>query len=352
MAGPFQNVHIVDPINPDYVAGVNPDGTLKTAGGGGGGGSTAIDTTVYDEDSPHTSGQPGVLILGIRNDSDTPTANDGDYTAIKIDEVGRVKVAAQPASYALVSGSITANGQTVFCECSRGSNIMAHMVATSLVGHNVTFEGSIDSTNGTDGAWFIIQAVRTNANTIETATGTLAATPTYGWELSVNGLKYVRVRATAHTSGTALWKFQKAPYATEPIPAAQVSSTQAVSGSITNIPSASQGASTLHRLLSAATTNLTSVKTSAGNINSLVVCNDGASKAFFKLYNKTSAPVIGTDTPIKTILIPPGATIIFDCGPFGIRCATGIAYAITGLIADADATAVGAAQLSVNMSYT
>jgi hypothetical protein len=188
---------------------------------------------IFAEDTPHTSGDLGRLILAIRHDSDTPTAGDGDYTPLKLDEAGRLKVASQPASYPLATGAITANAQTVPLAVGRASNVMIHMVAASLVGHNVTFEGSIDSTNGTDGAWFAIQVVRTNANTIELTSGVLAATPAYGWEASVNGLSYIRVRATAHTSGTATWKFLPGTYATEPIPAAQVSGTQPVSGSVT-----------------------------------------------------------------------------------------------------------------------
>ena len=111
--------------------------------------------------------------------------------------------------------------------------IFGLMNTASLAGHNCTFEGSLDSTNGTDGTWFALQAVRSNANTIETATGALAATPAYSWELSVNACNYFRIRATAHTSGTATWKIQRGTYATEPIPGAQVSGTQPVSGTVT-----------------------------------------------------------------------------------------------------------------------
>jgi hypothetical protein len=185
------------------------------------------------EDSASANGDPGMVVLAQRRDTDAPSAGtDGDYTTLKMDEAGRLKVAAQPASYPLTTGAITASGQTAAVACSRASNVVVHMVATSLVGHNCTFEGSIDSTDGANGAWFAIQAVRTNANTIELTTGVLAATPAYAWELSVNGLSYARVRATAHTSGTATWKFQPAPYATEPIPASQVSATQPVSGTV------------------------------------------------------------------------------------------------------------------------
>jgi hypothetical protein len=117
-------------------------------------------------------------------------------------------------------------------------------------------------------------------------------------------------------------------------------------------PSASLGTATFHRLLSAATTNLTSVKTSAGTINSLNISNTNASATyFFKLYNKASAPVPGTDTPIHTIALPPGTRSI-DTGAYGVRLATGIAYAITGAVADADTTAIPANEVLVNMSYT
>lgn len=304
------------------------------------------------EDSASADGDFGIPILGVRRDSDTPSAgNDGDYTHLKMDEAGRLKTASQPASYPLVTGSITASAQTVFVDCSRGSNIIAHMVATSLVGHNSTFEGSIDSTNGTDGTWFAIQAVRTNANTIELVTGVLAATPAYGWELSVNGLKWMRVRATAHTSGTALWKFQQAPYATEPIPAAQVSGTQPVSGAFQRAISATtNGIITFHHLISAATTNATSVKASAGAIANIELTNNSASMKFFKLYNKASAPTVGTDTPILTLGIPANGVRSFT-PPVEWRLATGIAYAITGAPAVADTTAVALNDVAVSIGY-
>jgi hypothetical protein len=185
------------------------------------------------EDSPHTSGDLGLPLLAMRNDGDAPTAADGDYTLLKMDEEGRLKVSSKPASYAQVSGPIAAVNGQVAIDCSRVSNIVLQMVVpTAVAGHNCSFEASLNSSNGTDGNWIAIQAIRSNANTIETATGVLAATPVYGWECSVNGYKWFRVRATAHTSGSATWVVQPAPFATEPIPAAQVSGTQPISGTL------------------------------------------------------------------------------------------------------------------------
>lgn len=192
--------------------------------------AVVLRSCVYAEDTPHTTGEQGLLMLAVRSDTDAPTANNGDYTVLKLDEVGRLKVASQPAGYPLITGDISSLGGVLAAKVDRTSNVMIHMVASVLVGHAAVFEGSLNSTDGNDGAWFTVQAVRSNANTVETATGTLSATPTYGWELSVNGLAWVRVRATAHTSGVATYLIQRATYATEPIPAAQASATQPVTG--------------------------------------------------------------------------------------------------------------------------
>lgn len=198
-----------------------------------------VAAATHQEDTPHVSGDYGQLMLAIRSDNDTPTANDGDYTVFKLDEEGRLKVATKPASYADITGDITAvqatistpvAGGTVAGDVSRASNIMAFCTGT-FAGVNCTFEGSIESSGDTN--WFGIQAIRSNANTIETTTGALSAAPAYAWEMSVNGLKRVRVRCTARTSGTQSWRFVLGTYATEPIPGAQVSGTQPVSGTVT-----------------------------------------------------------------------------------------------------------------------
>lgn len=182
------------------------------------------------EDSPGSDGDFGVVVLAQRRDSDTAaTSNDGDYATLKMDEAGRLKVATQPGAIAATLGNITASAQAIAVNVERASNITISMVATSLVGHNVSFEYSNNSTNGTDGNWYGVQVVRSNANTVETTSGVLAATPVYGWEASVNAYKWFRVRATAHTSGTAAYTLLPGSYATEPIPAVQVTGTQPVS---------------------------------------------------------------------------------------------------------------------------
>ena len=319
--------------------------------------STLVESYFKAEDTPAVSGDKGLPLLAMRQLADTTTTDtDGDYTLIKIDEEGRVKVATKPASFTLVTSNITASAQTAFCDVSRASNVMISMVATTLVGHNVTFEGSIDSTNGTDGNWFGIQVIRSNANTIELTSGVLAATPAYAWEASVNGLTFVRVRATAHTSGTATWKFQRGSYATEPIPAAQISGTQPVSGTLTSAgtTTATPATGTTYNVVTTASTNAAVVKASAGNLYELTISNPTATAAYIKLYNKATAPTVGTDVPVLTIAIPATAAGVgeksFVFGAVGKRFATGIGIAVTAAAAATD-TGVAVAGVQINATY-
>lgn len=302
----------------------------------------------YDEDTVAANGDKGIFILGIRRDSDTSTAADGDYTALKMDESGRLKVASQPGNYPPITGSIAAVAATVFADCQRYSNLMIHCSGT-FAGINCTFEGSLDSTNGTDGAWFAVQAARSNANTPELTTGVLGAAPAYAWELSVNGLKYFRVRCTARTSGTQNWVFLPGTYATEPIPVAQVTATQPVSGTVTATLSA-PAAPTASIVNSAATTNGTVVKASAGTLYSITASNTGAAVAFLKLHNSATVTA-GSTAVAMTIPIPAGAVVTIPFGSQGMRYGTGICLSITNLAADTDTTAIAAGQVKVNTAF-
>lgn len=108
-----------------------------------------------------------------------------------------------------------------------------------------------------------------------------------------------------------------------------------------------------HSLLSAATTNATSVKATAGRIYGGIILNTGATISWLKFYAKATAPVVGTDTPIFRIPLLPNIPVniaaLFD--QYGLYIATGVAYAITKNYADADTTAVGAGEVSVGLLY-
>ena len=120
--------------------------------------------------------------------------------------------------------------------------------------------------------------------------------------------------------------------------AALPAGTNTIGGTV-RVPSATQAMPSRARIASAASTNATSVKASAGGVYHIVAANMATSARFLKLYDKASAPTVGTDTPIATIYLPAngGFAELFDI-PMGFT--TGIAYAITALVADTDTTAV------------
>lgn len=312
----------------------------------------ALNATIGNHNAPFIDGAPGQVILAKRRDSDSTTVADGDLNTLNMDEEGRLKVASKPASYAATVGNVTSATSTVVVNTERFSNLMIHCAGT-FAGVNCTFEGSLNSTNGTDGNWFAVQAIRSNANTIETTTGVLAAAPAYAWELSVNALRYFRIRATAWTSGAQVWTLIPGTYATEPIPGAQVSGTQPVSGSLTSAGTTTNTPATPSpsNINSAANTNATVVKGSAGTLYNIGASNTGAAAAFIKLYNKATAPTVGTDVPVLTLVVPAGGNVDFDLGPMGHRFSTGIGMAITNLAADSDTTAIAASQVKVLTSY-
>lgn len=318
------------------------------------------------EDTAHVTGDVGLPLLGIRWSSDTPTtSDDGDYTNLKIDEEGRLKVAAKPASFPVVNGGITALAGRVACDVTRASNVVFHVKNTgsvTLAAGTFVFEGSVDSTDGTNGTWFGVQAARSNANTIETQIALSGITAGAGnataWECSVNAYSWFRVRCTVAVTASAIafWTIIRGTYATEPVPGLQVTSTQPVSGTVTATVTP-PAPTTPYFVNSAASTNGALIITGTSGLHAFWATNTGATAAFVKLYNKATAPTVGTDVPEMIIPVPaavsgvPGVASL-PVGFSGFRFPLGLGIAITGAVADTDTTAVAAGQVKVKLSRT
>lgn len=121
----------------------------------------------------------------------------------------------------------------------------------------------------------------------------------------------------------------------------------------TGIPqgvTATANGATASRINAAASNNLTSVKASAGQLYTIDVFNAAAYNVFLKIYNKASAPVVASDTPVMTIPIQAGGGYS-KTWPMGFPLGTGIAYAIVKLQADTDATNVVAGDLTGNIIW-
>jgi hypothetical protein len=101
----------------------------------------------------------------------------------------------------------------------------------------------------------------------------------------------------------------------------------------------------------AASTNATSAKASAGTLKSMSGYNAAAAVRYLKIYNKASAPTVGTDTPILTLALKASDKFDFTW-PDGFYFSTGIAYALTVGSADGDTAALTAADVvGLNVNY-
>lgn len=104
-----------------------------------------------------------------------------------------------------VVGNITATAQQVVLDVSDNPHCMA-VVTGTFTGHNSSFEVSFDSTNGVNGNWIRVAGVRSDRSIAESTTGVIATGVAYSWIITTLGATYLRVRSTAHSTGTATWR--------------------------------------------------------------------------------------------------------------------------------------------------
>jgi hypothetical protein len=124
-------------------------------------------------------------------------------------------------------------------------------------------------------------------------------------------------------------------------------------GSRPHASSAIGGIPSVARLLSAASsTNATLVKATAGRLYKVQGYNAAAAVRYIKLYNKATAPTVGTDTPAVTLALGPSAAFTLDLSNIGLYFATGIGFGLTVNSADADTTALTAGDVvGMNLFY-
>jgi hypothetical protein len=176
--------------------------------------------------------------------------------------------------------------------------------------------------------------VDNNANTSTTGTNQVWVGPVQ--------YRYFRVRATSFTNNTSLAGTLELYAEACPLP-------------ITNPTILAQATSLAlgtndYHLVSAATTNAVNVKASGGQVYGYEIYNTNAAVRYVKLFNKASAPTLGTDTPVRTIGVPPGGRAFFHSST-GIQFTNGISLAATTGIADTDATAIGASDLVIDLDW-
>jgi hypothetical protein len=113
------------------------------------------------------------------------------------------------------------------------------------------------------------------------------------------------------------------------------------------------GGSTMYTLVSAASTNSTNVKASAGTLYHISVQNSSAAKEYLILFNSASAPTC-TGTAVYEITVPPyaaasGAGGVVEDIAVGLNFSTGVGFCAT--TASGGTGSVAAGDLTINFGY-
>lgn len=96
---------------------------------------------------------------------------------------------------------------------------------------------------------------------------------------------------------------------------------------------------------SAATTNATVAKATPCTLYGAFGYNSNAAARYLKVYNKATAPTVGTDVPVLTVYLPPTSSFNINLTTGGLNLSNGCAYALTTGSPDADTGAVGAGDI-------
>jgi hypothetical protein len=95
----------------------------------------------------------------------------------------------------------------------------------------------------------------------------------------------------------------------------------------------------------------TNIKASGGRVVRWYMTNSGTAPRYVKLYDKASAPTIGTDVPSRTIMIPANGESSYNRDREGWPFVNGIGLGVTTGVLDTDTTAPGANEVVVNIDY-
>lgn len=232
----------------------------------------------------------------------------------------------QPINLLTVSGTAIATGNGV-----SGAGVQR----VAIVSDNTAFSvNAIQSGNWT-------ARIVGNGGAITDFAGQNAASPANSFQ----------VGGQFNTTPTTLTNGDSSPLQLNNAGALLVTCTSGCSASSTiSLIPATTGGLTLSHVVAAASTNATSLKASAGQVYEVCLNSNAAYNMFLKLYNKATAPTVGTDTPVKVIQAQAGLPACMRSEE-GFTFGTGIAWALTKGITDADATAVLVSDGTVEIGY-
>lgn len=260
------------------------------------------------------------------------------------------------------AGLVTVVGSGTWSGVAPGQYVNLYGVRDNATGADLGFDGVYYCLSTATTTMILGPVADIRAAALGPALANIAypATPTGGVVTTTNCGGTVIVRTTTRSHDFAVYEWKQNTMLMEgqgtarpdkSMPVNLVALTSGVVVPVTDTPSATSGGmSSQHHLISAASTNATLVKSTPGTIGSVTGSNTNAAVRYLKVYNKATAPTVGTDTPIRTIMLPPNGTIHLDF-PKGLRTSLGIGIGMTTGAAVADTGAVAAAEVISGMEY-
>ncbi len=212
----------------------------------------------------------------------------------------------------------------------------------------LVLQGTINGTN-----W--VQIGGTPFMNVNTRTAALSITANGIYQFDASGYLKTRVTASAAVTGTAGLTVNHTSFAlnTGVVNPVSISGSTvlgagtALVGDVAGGVRATTGglSAPTRNLAAAATTNSTLVKGAAGRVYKITGYNAAAAVRYLKLYNKATAPAVGTDAPVVTIALAPLKDFTIDFDMIGEYFSTGIGFGLTTGPLDADTGALTAGDI-------
>lgn len=333
-----------------------------------------------------------VLIYGVSDQTNFPNITTAtavtvvDATSFTIVQGGAVTATARGGHVSLVYGQQTAYGQITqaIVNVVRSSNVLILTGSASWtglsIGQVVDIYGVRDGTTGADigidGSYKVYDIATTTLtlapfgglrkNDIDTgnlAGGLISPVGADIGSVATGGSVILRTAAYTFRVGVSDLEEVLVDSASEGVlDSAKSIPANITSGTVTTVSTVTTSGTptvpaTPYFVNSAASTNGALILTGTSGLHAFYASNIGASVAYVKLYNKATAPTVGTDVPEMVIPVPAAVgsvagVVELTPGYNAYRFALGLGIAITGLMADSDTTAVAAGQVKVKLSRT
>lgn len=256
----------------------------------------------------------------------------------------------------LVPAGVATPNSAVQIECA-GKGTLVIQVTGTYTGA-LSLQGTIDGV-----VWTTFSSIR-----LVSHTGSYSATIGSGFtglfQIDCSGYTFIRVTALAAVTGAAVVAMRTVDAASMvavgPLPAGSnsigtvgVAANQYINVGVSAAGGQGTSALSSYIVTAAASTNAALILTGARRLVGGIVHNPSAAAKYVKIFNKATAPITGTDTPVLIIPIPAGQIVDIPevIGFGGMHLTLGLGIAITNLFAALDNTAVTAGDVNVSLLY-